>query len=124
MSPPTRSSQPTVSPRAVRWVAIVVGAIGIAGIIIGSILNNTGLAITAGIVSAIAIGYLIVLTAAVGREAFESGDHEPTTAVDDELARDVEERVADLVAAGADERKVRQLVTRAVELGRDRRRVG
>jgi hypothetical protein len=117
-------SQPAVSPRAIRWVAIVIGAIGIAGIIVGSIANNTGLAITAGIVSAIAIGYLIVLTAAIGREAFEAEDGDGPPGVDDDVARDVEARIAELVEAGADEHQLRQLVTRAVELGRDRRRVG
>jgi hypothetical protein len=117
-------SQPTVSPRAARWVAIVIGGVGIAGIIVGSILENTGLAISAGLLSAVSIGYLIVLTAVIGREAFERDDDERAPAVDESLARDVEERVAELVDAGADEHKVRQLVTRAVELGRDRRRIG
>src|SRR5689334_1557829 len=117
-------SQPTVSPRAARWVAIIVGGIGIAGIIVGSILENTGLAITAGLLSAVSIGYLIVLTAVIGREAFErDGDDDRPPPVDDALAREVEARVGELVAAGADEAKLRQLVTRAVELGRDRRQV-
>jgi hypothetical protein len=116
--------QPAVSPRAIRWVAIAIGVVGIAGIIVGSILENTALAITSGLVSAVAIGYLIVLTAVIGREAFERTTADTTQSVDEGLAREVEERVAELVAAGADEAKLRQLVTRAIELGRDRRRVG
>jgi hypothetical protein len=117
-------SQPAVSPRAIRRVVIAVAVVGIAGIIVGSILNNTGLAITAGLMSAVAVGYLIVLTAAIGRQAFEVDEDERPETVDDALARDIEERVAELVEAGADEHKLRQLVTRAIEMGRDRRRVG
>jgi hypothetical protein len=118
-------SEPTVSPRAIRWVAMAIGLVGIAGIVIGSIANNTGLAITSGLVSAVAIGYLIVLTAVIGRDAFERDDDAASAApVDEALARDVEERVEELVREGADEHKLRQLVTRAVALGRDRRRVG
>jgi len=118
-------SEPAVSPRAIRWVAMAIGLFGIAGIVIGSIAENTGLAVTSGLVSAVAIGYLIVLTAVIGREAFErSGEDAATAPADEALARDVEERVEELVREGADEHKLRQLVTRAVELGRDRRRVG
>jgi hypothetical protein len=115
------AGRPAVSPRAVRRVVVVIGLGGIAGIIAGSIADNTGLAITSGLIGAIAVGFLILLTAAVGREAFarpdDGADRRPTR-FDDQLARDVERRVDRLVAGGADEAELRQLVTRASELGR------
>ncbi|MBI2704589.1 MAG: hypothetical protein HYX32_04770 [Actinobacteria bacterium] len=120
-------ASPTATPAlplpVIRRIAVILGAIGIAGIIAGSIANNTGLAITSGLVSAIAIGFLILLTAAVGRDAFErkvaDRDDARSPRFDEHIARDVEARIDQLVADGADEAAVRQLVTRAIDLGRE-----
>ena len=98
-----------MSPRVVRRVVIAVCVAGIAGMIVSSIADNTGAALTAGLVTAIAVLCLIVATAVTGAQGL---------GVSDLLANDVEERVESLVADGADEAEVRALVGAAVKLGR------
>jgi hypothetical protein len=98
-----------MSPRVVRRVVIAVCVAGIAGMIVSSIADNTGAALTAGLVTAIAVLCLIVATAVTGAQG---------VGVTDLLADDVEERVESLVANGADEVAVRALVGAAVKLGR------
>ena len=70
-----------------------------------SIAERTGAAITAGLVTAVAVLCLIVVTAAAGPAAF--GRPAP---MDDAAAADLERRIDELVAAGADEADVRALV--------------
>ncbi len=125
---PAAPADPIRRARLVRRGVIALSAIGIAGMIAGSILDNNGFAITFGLITAVAVGFLILLTAVIGRDAFQgsrSGSGAGTgpsagsrTAVDERIAADVEARIEQLVAAGADEGEVRRLVTRAVELGR------
>ena len=55
-----------MSPRVVRRVVIGVCVAGIAGMIVSSIADNTGAALTAGLVTAIAVLCLIVATAVTG----------------------------------------------------------
>src|SRR5687767_2902941 len=55
-----------MSPRVVRRVVIAVCVAGIAGMIVSSIADNTGAALTAGLVTAIAVLCLIVATAVTG----------------------------------------------------------
>jgi hypothetical protein len=98
-----------VSPVAVRRLVIGVCVAGIAGMIVSSIADNTGAALTAGLVTAIAVLCLIVATAVTAARG---------VGIDELLAADVEERVAELVDAGADEAAVRRLVRAAVHLGR------
>ena len=102
-----------VSIRAVRAVVVVVCAAGIAGMIVASVNDSTGAALTCGLVTTAAVVCLVVATA-VTRAA-------PTAArpaVDETRAERVEDLVGRLVAGGADEREVRALVREAVRLGR------
>src|SRR5687768_11239199 len=98
-----------MSPRGVRRVVIAVCVAGIAGMIVSSIADNTGAALTAGLITAIAVLCLIVATAVTAARG---------VGVQELLANDVEERVESLVADGADEADVRALVSAAVKLGR------
>ena len=92
---------------AVRRAVLAVCVLGIAGMIVSSIADNTGAALTAGLVTAVAVLCAIVATA-VGGPA------------DEEQAARVEAGVQELVAAGADEAAVRRLVGEAVRLGKGR----
>lgn len=92
---------------AVRRVVWVVAALGIAGMIVGSINENSGAALTFGLVTAVAVLCLIVATAVAGRP-------------DETQAARVEALVGEVVAQGADEATVRRLVGEAVRLGRGR----
>jgi len=124
-----------MSPRILRRIVWLVFVAGIAGMIVGSIKESSGGAITAGIVTAIAAVGLILITAvappgslakptsAKDDDPTSGGAGAPTSAVVDErLALDVEQRINELVAQGADEDDVRSLVARAVDLGRGARR--
>ena len=98
-----------MSPGLVRRVVIAVCVAGIAGMIVSSIADNTGAALTAGLVTATAVLCLIVATAVTGPQG---------VGINELLASDVEERIERLVDAGADEAEVRALVGAAVKLGR------
>lgn len=109
-----------MSERNVRRVVIVVFVGGIAGMIVGSIADNNGAAITFGLITAVAALGLILVTSvtvdAPGQRA--STDRPAATTVDESAARSVEARVESLVAGGADEAVIRDLVRDAVRLGR------
>jgi hypothetical protein len=115
-----------VSPRTVRRLVIGVFVIGIGGMIAGSIADNNGFAITFGLITAAAAVGLILVTAVAPPGAFGPAAGQasrrrakPHTApVDEGAAALVEEQVSQLVSAGADEGQVRELVRRAVTLGR------
>ena len=84
----------------------------IASMIVFSIRNNIGAAMTAGTIGAIASLCLIVGTAvATGLTGGGSGDG---------LAADIEARVHELVAAGVDQHTARSIVRTAVRLGQSR----
>jgi len=104
-----------MSPRAVRLIVIVVNVVGIAGMIVGSIADNNGVAISFGLVTAVAALCLIVATATGGPDAFRRAP-----AFDADTASDLEDRIGGLVEAGADETAVRDLVRLAVRLGAGR----
>jgi hypothetical protein len=93
----------------VRAVVLVVCAAGVAGMIVASVLDAEGAALTFGLVTAGAVACLIVATAVGGARG---GPGE----VDEERAARVEQLVAELVAAGADEAQVRRLVQEASRL--------
>ena len=98
----------------------MVGIGGIAGMIGGSIADNNGVAVTFGLITAAATVGLILVTASAGPDAFgpaPSTDAGTGVGVE-ETGEAVEEQVARLTAAGADETEVRELVRRAVALGR------
>jgi hypothetical protein len=101
----------SVTAVAVRRVVLAVFVLGIAGMIAFSIADNTGGALTAGLVTAAASLCLMVATAVGGGR----GD-------DEELAADVEARIDALVDRGAAEDDVRSLVRAAIGLGRATRR--
>jgi hypothetical protein len=90
-----------VGPRLVRSVVLVVCVLGVAGMIVASALDANGAALTFGLVTAGAVTCLIVATAVTGGP------------VDEQRASRVEELVGRLVAAGADEAAVRELVQEA-----------
>jgi hypothetical protein len=111
-----------VRPRTIRRLVLVVFVTGIAGVIGGSIADNNGVAITFGLVTAAAAVGLILVTAVAGPEAFQPPGGDGSGAVSstsaDQAGALVEEQVGLLVQAGADESQVRELVRRAVGLGR------
>jgi hypothetical protein len=100
-----------VTAKALRRLLLAACIAGIAGMIVTSIAASTDAALAFGLLTGGAALALMAITAATGDGA---------VADDEVLARSVEQRVADLVAAGADERRVRDLVTDAVRLGRSR----
>ena len=88
----------------------IVGAV--ASMIVFSVRNNIGAAMTAGTIGAMASVCLIVGTAiAVGLTGGGSGDG---------LAADIEARVHELVAVGVDQQAARSIVRNAVRLGQSR----
>jgi len=119
-----------MSPRALRRIVVTVFVAGIAGMIVGSIRDSNGMAITFGIVTAVAALGLILVTSvapagslakARPSDAARLDDPREPAVVDERAARDVEARIQALVDAGADEEQVRLLVGRAVDLGRGTR---
>lgn len=114
----TPPSGPTLGPRAIRRIVIVVFVAGIGGMIAGSIMDNNGIAITFGLITAIAALALVLVTQVSPPGALAKSTAAPTPVVDERLAIDLESRIDALVAAGADENEVRKLVGRAIELGR------
>lgn len=114
-----------VSTRAVRRVVMAVCAAGIAGMIVSSINDNNGAALTFGLVTTVAVVCLVVATAVTrpaGLAAPAGGTGVGTAGSPDEIQGAlVEGLVADLIRAGADEAAVRGLVREAVRLGRARR---
>jgi hypothetical protein len=92
-----------------RWVVIVVCVAAIPTMIVGSILERNGIALTAGLCAAVAIGCLLVATTVAPMAR-------PVTA-EDEAAR-VESLIAELTRQGADEATTRSLAQAAVRLGR------
>jgi hypothetical protein len=123
-----------VAPRTIRRLVIAVFVIGIAGMIAGSIADDNGVAVTFGLLTAAAAVGLILVTASAPPGAFtpagaatrppEATDPSSPVASEvdpDQAGQAIEEQVTRLVAAGADERDVRELVRRAVTFGRVRR---
>lgn len=112
-----------VSARAVRAAALVVCVAGIAGMIVTSILNHNGAAVTFGLITAVAVVCSMVAksVAADAERRLGAPTSAPGTspaAPVDVLADRVEQQVQALTAAGSDEAALRQLVGEAVRLGR------
>jgi hypothetical protein len=108
-----------VSARAIRQLVIVVFVGGIAGMIVGSILDNNGVALTFGLITAAAAVGLILVTTVAGPAGATRSD----AGVDDEAAgQRVEAQVDLLVRNGAEEGEVRELVRRVMDLAQARRR--
>lgn len=94
-----------MTPRAVRRVVIAVFVLGIAGMIAFSIADNSGGALTSGLITAAASLCLMVATAV-------------TPKAEDDTGEALEQRIGELVAQGADEDDVRALVRDAIAFGR------
>jgi hypothetical protein len=91
---------------------VVVCVLAIAGMIVSSIADSTGAAITFGLIAAVAVVSLILVTATAGPRAFDA------PVLDEQAAADVERRVTALVAGGADEPELRALVRAARRMER------
>ena len=96
-----------------RWIPRVCGGVfvaGIAGLIIASIAgNNAGVVLTIGAAIALAGVVLLTFGAVTSRERIEP--------FDEARAEQLEQQVAELIAAGAPEAQVRALVREAMKLG-------
>ncbi len=92
---------------------------GIAGMIVASATDHNGAAITFGLVTAVAVLCQMVATTVLNEATGAPGaplyDAPPTAEAE---AAELERRIGALVAAGADESAVRDLVRHAVRLGR------
>jgi hypothetical protein len=104
--------------RIVRWVVIGVCVAGIAGMIVGSVADNNDVALTFGLITAAAVLCLMVATAVTPPASAPATTSVGTGAFDDRQAARVENLVERLVADGAREDAVRQLVGESVRLGR------
>lgn len=96
--------------RALRTICAAVFVCGIAGLIIGSVIDNNGAVLTVGLVTVVAAVSLLAASAVVRRE--------PIDAFTEADAERLESSVQQLVAAGAPEGDVRNLVREAMRLGR------
>jgi len=115
---PTGAGSAKLSPRVVRRIVLAVFVLGIAGMIVGSIADNNGTAITFGLLTAVAaLGLVLVTSVSPPGSLAKPGTTVPNAA-DERLAADLEDRIGALVAGGANEETLRTLVGRAVELGR------
>jgi hypothetical protein len=95
----------------IRIVTGVMFVASIAGLIVSSIAgNNEGWVVTIGVVSAVTAIVLIVSSAVVSSKRIP--------AFSEVEAERIEEQVRRLVAAGADENDVRELVKTSIRLGR------
>lgn len=108
----------------IRRIVLVVFLGGIAGMIVGSVEDNNGFAVSFGIVTAVAALCLMLVTSVAPAGSLARsrgrGRGQDDELVDPVVAADVEARIGELVRRGADELEVRQLVRRAIDLGRHR----
>lgn len=114
----TQKSSSILGPRIIRRIVIVVFVIGIGGMIAGSIADNNGIAITFGLLTAIAALALVLVTQVSPPGSLAKPGAAAPAVVDEQLASDLESRIERLVGDGANEADVRKLVGRAIELGR------
>lgn len=97
--------------KVVRWVCGVVFVACIAGLIVSSIAgNNEGWVLSIGMIGVAAAIVSIVVSLVTAEQRIP--------VFSDVRAEAIERRIEELVAAGADEERIRTLVREAVELGR------
>ena len=105
----------------IRVAVIAVCVAGVAGMVVASATHHNGAAITFGLATAVAVLCQMVATTVLnearGAPGAPLGPAAAPTPVESAAAQ-VEEAVEALVVAGADEAAVRDLVRRAVRLGR------
>jgi hypothetical protein len=104
---------PEVSPRWIRRAVLAVFVLGIAGMIVASVRDDVDAALTAGLITAVGVVCLLLITAVGGPAAFAA-----PPPPDEAAAEDLERRVQDLVARGAEEADVRSLVRAAARFYR------
>lgn len=100
----------------VRRIVAVVFVGGVAGMIAMSIGDNDGGAVTFGLICVAGALCLIATTS-----VHSAAEPDVPLGFDDEAAEQLEERISQLVAAGAKDGEVRDLVRLAVRLGRGAR---
>lgn len=104
-----------MDPKILRRLVLAVFVGGIAGMIVGSIADNNGIAITFGLITAVAAICLMLVTSVAARDQ--------AVVFDERRAEAMESRIQTLVDEGADEDDLRSLVRDAVLLGRSARAV-
>lgn len=97
-------------PVVIRRIIAAVFVGGIAGMIVGSIRDSNGQAITFGLVTAAAALCLITMTA-------ERLASRQSPEFDEAEAQAIEAQIGELAASGSDEAALRDLVRRAVSFG-------
>lgn len=103
-------SNPT-SLRVIRWVCAVVFVCGIAGIIVSSINgNNEGWVVTIGLTTTLAAVILIIASTVATRQRIP--------AFNEVAAEKLESLITAEVVNGANEDALREIVRRAIDLGR------
>jgi hypothetical protein len=96
-----------ITPRTVRLAAVVVCAGGIAGMIVTSIADHGEGALAFGLATVVAVAALLLMDAVAPARR----------GVDEVTAEQLEREIAELVDAGAEERRLRRLVALARRLG-------
>ena len=100
-----------VALKRIRIVCAIIFVSCIAGMLVTSIAGNTvGVVTTIGLTSAVAAIVMIATSAVTATRRID--------AFDDVRAEGIERRVGELVQAGANEDRVRELVRESIELGR------
>jgi Na+/melibiose symporter-like transporter len=99
------------SVRIIRWLCAIVFVCGIAGIIVSSINgNNNGWVVTIGVTTSIAAIILIVVSTVSTRQRIH--------VFDEVEAEQLETKINEQVQRGASEEALRDIVRRAIDLGR------
>jgi hypothetical protein len=97
--------------RVIRWLCAVVFVCGIAGIIVSSINgNNEGWVVTIGLTTTLAAIVLIIASTVASRQRI--------SAFNDVAAEKLESLIETEIQRGGNEDALRDIVRRAVELGR------
>ncbi len=109
-----------MSPKLIRRIVLVVFVAAIGGMVGGSIADNNGIAVTFGLISAVGALGLILVTSVTNAEP-GTGAEVDAGHYDEAAAAAMEARIEALVAKGADESTVRDLIRDAVRLGRSAR---
>lgn len=105
--------------RVIGFAVLVVCGLGIVGMIVSSATNHNGAAITFGLITAVAV--LCQMTATTVVNELKRAPRAPIATESGRLDDDasaLEDGIAALVDTGAEEAAVRDLVRRAVRLGR------
>ena len=109
-----------MSPKVVRVLAMgVFFVIGIPGMIVASITDNSGAAVTFGLIAvAAALALLAVTAVTTPRIPPDVVSSAGSTPFDEAEAEALEQQVRSLVTSGTDEAQLRELVRSAVRMSR------